>query len=69
MEGLQAVITMRADGKDVIHVSQLHLWLAWGHLQGSCHQASMKMLATMGRSGEPIAAPFTCSKKDLPNWK
>ena len=29
----------------------------------------MKMFATTGERGEPIAAPCTCSKKDPPNWK
>ena len=44
------------------------------HILGLCgdisrtrvSKSSMKMFATMGENGEPIAAPCTCSKKVWP---
>ena len=35
MEGLQEVVSMRLDGKDIVYIPNPHLGLAGEHLQGT----------------------------------
>ena len=50
------------DGKGVIYIPTLELGGGWGAvLRAFCCKYSMYKLATMGLTGEPMAAPSTCS--------
>ena len=67
MEGLQKVISMRLDGKDIVYIPTYILGLQGDIFKARISRSSMKMFATINESSESIAAPYTCSKKDTLN--
>ena len=53
-------VSFLVDDKSVIHIPALEL-RGWGAvLRAFCSKHSMYKLATMGLTGEPMAAPSTC---------
>ena len=54
-------IDFLVDGKGVIYIPVLELGGVGAVLRAFCSKYSMYRLATMGLTGEPMAAPSTCS--------